>query len=249
MFEIFSELNKFNGIVFDESDHSYFYDGLRCTSVTTLLSKFKKPFETEIIAARYATKNGLIAADVIQEWEDIKNASTSKGTELHKYAELKFTNKHYEVDRSTGAQDLTFMIDNFYKDYINTLLLVRAELVVGDKELRICGMLDKLFYNVVDSELQIWDYKTNKEMSTYSKYKNKMTNGLEHLSECEYNTYSLQLGVYKKIIERNTNLRIGKSYICWVNDKNSNYVVIKTADLEKEVDVVLNSSIDNDYIF
>ena len=28
-----------------------------------------------------------------------------------------------------------------------------------------------------------------------------MTNGLEHLQECEFNTYSLQLGVYKKIIE------------------------------------------------
>jgi hypothetical protein len=102
---------------------------------------------------------------------------------------------------------------------------------------------------VVDSELQIWDYKTNKEIATYSKYKNKMTNGLQHLSECEYNTYSLQLGVYKKIIEKNTNLKIGKSYICWVNDKNSNYVVMKTADLEKEVDVVLNSSVYNDYIF
>ena len=249
MFEVFSELNKFNGIVFDDLDHSYFYEGLRCTSVTTLLSKFKKPFETNIIAARYATKNGLIAADVIQEWENIRDASASKGTELHKYAELKFTNKRYDVDKNTGAQDLTWMIDNFHKDYINKLLLVRAEFIVGDKDLRICGMLDKLFYNVVDNELQIWDYKTNKEMATHSKYKNKMTNGLEHLSECEYNTYSLQLGVYKKIIEKNTDLRIGKSYICWVNDKNSNYIVMKTADLEKEVDIVLNSSMDNDYIF
>ena len=249
MFEAFSELNKFNGIVFDDLDHSYFYDGLRCTSVTTLLSKFKKPFETNIIAERYATKNGLIAADVIQEWEKIRDASASRGTELHKYAELKFTNKRYDVDKNTGAQDLTWMIDNFYKDYINKLLLVRAEFIVGDKDLRICGMLDKLFYNVVDSELQIWDYKTNKEIATHSKYKNKMTNGLEHLAECEYNTYSLQLGVYKKIIEKNTDLKIGKSYICWVNDKNSNYIVMKTADLEKEVDIVLNSSTHNDYIF
>ena len=249
MFEAFSELNKFNVIVFDDLDHSYFYDGLRCTSVTTLLSKFKKPFETNIIASRYATKNGLIAADVIQEWEKIRDASASRGTELHKYAELKFTNKRYDVDKNTGAQDLTWMIDNFYKDYINKLLLVRAEFIVGDKDLRICGMLDKLFYNVVDSELQIWDYKTNKEIATHSKYKNKMTNGLEHLAECEYNTYSLQLGVYKKIIEKNTDLKIGKSYICWVNDKNSNYIVMKTADLEKEVDIVLNSSTHNDYIF
>jgi len=249
MFEVFSELNKFNGIIFDEADHSYFYNGLRCTSVTTLLSKFKKPFETNIIAARYASKNGLNTADVIQEWEDIKNASTSKGTEVHKYAELLFSSKHYDVDKSTGAQNLTWMIDNFYKDYINKLLLVRAELVVGDLDLRICGMLDKLFYNVNDSELQIWDYKTNKEINTYSKYKNKMTNGLEHLAECEYNTYSLQLGVYKKIIEKNTNLRIGKSYICWINDNNDNYKVIKTKDLDEEVDLVLNSSTQNDYIF
>jgi hypothetical protein len=76
-----------------------------------------------------------------------------------------------------------------------------------------------------------------------------MTNGLEHLAECEYNTYSLQLGVYKKIIEKNTNLRIGKSYICWINDSNDNYKVIKTKDLDEEVELVLNLSTQNDYIF
>jgi hypothetical protein len=249
MFEVFSELSKFNGILFDESDHSYFYNGLRCTSTTTLLSKFKKPFETDIIASRYATKNGLIAADVIQEWENIRDASASKGTEVHKYAELLFSNKHYDVDKSTGAQNLTWMVDNFYKDYINKLLLIKSELIVGDLDLRVCGMLDKLFYNVEDSELQIWDYKTNKEINTFSKYKNKMTNGLEHLAECEYNTYSLQLGVYKKIREKNTNLRIGKSYICWINDSNDNYKVIKTKDLDEEVELVLNLSTQNDYIF
>jgi len=68
-----------------------------------------------------------------------------------------------------------------------------------------------------------------------------MTNGLNHLQECEYNTYSLQLGIYKRIIERNTNLKLGKSYICWINDKNSSYKAFQMAEMDKEVDLIIKN--------
>jgi ATP-dependent exoDNAse (exonuclease V) beta subunit len=114
-------------------------------------------------------------------------------------------------------------------------------MIVGDEDLLLCGMIDQLFYNVKANELQIWDYKTNKEINTYSKYKNKMTNGLNHLQECEYNTYSLQLGIYKKIIEKNTNLKLGNSYICWINEQNDTYKTFKMADMVNEVDFIFNN--------
>lgn len=236
---LLAELNKFNGIIFNEDDHTYKYNGKSCISVTTAISKFKKPFNTKIIASKYAKKNGLQVEDVIQEWEDIKNHSTFRGSELHKYAEMRFSSKSYIVDDS--AKQLADMFDVFYDDVKDRLIPVKLEFVVGDEEYGICGMLDKLFYNVLAGCLQIWDYKTNKEISSFSKYKNRMIGPLSHLQECEMSTYSLQLSMYKMIIERNTSLRLGNSYLVWINDNNKKYKVIGTEYMQDECITILNS--------
>jgi len=179
-FEIFLELNKFNGIVFNDADHSYTYNGKPCVSVTSIISKFKKPFETEKRATGYAKKHGLEVEDVIANWDLSGKKATHKGSEAHKYAEYKFFNKHYDVDIFSGA-------------------------------LPICRKIDKFF------------------------------NGLSHLSECEFNTYSLQTTIYRKIIERNTSLLLGDSYVCWVNDENESYEIIKMDYMEREFDIIYNT--------
>jgi hypothetical protein len=238
-FEIFKELNKFNNIVFNESDHTYLLNGKKCTSVTQAISSFKKPFDTEIIASRYANKHGLETQDVIDEWDNIRIESTSRGSELHKYAEMRFLSKKYIPEEK--ASPLCNMFDKFYSDVKDRLIPVKLEFVVGDEEFLVGGMLDKLFYNTTAKALQIWDYKTNKEILRHSKYKNKMLGELSHLQECEFNTYSLQLSIYKLIIERNTNLKLGNSYIVWINDANEKYKVIGTDYMEREAMIILNS--------
>lgn len=247
MIEVFQELDKFNGIVFNEEAHTYKYDGLDCLSVTGIINRYKEPFDTDRIAANYAVKNGLSVFDVIIDWENKKNQAAYKGTQAHKYAELKFACKEYslgdsvEKEMSEKIHKLFNLIDGFYSDSKGKLIPIRAEMIVGDKSKRLCGMIDKLFYNVRAREIQIWDYKTNKEIKTYSPYKNKMINGLSHLHECEFNTYSLQLALYKKIIEENTNLKLGNSYICWINENNDTYKPIKTADMESEINQIWSS--------
>lgn len=240
-FDLFIELDKFNYISFNEELHEYKINNQKCISTTTLLNNYKKPFDTENIAWRYAVKNLKSVDEVIEEWEDKKNEASSKGTHLHRYAELKFACKEYDVPEESLPLILKQYIDKFYDDSIGRLIPIKSEMIVGDKDLKLCGMIDQLFYNVKEKEIQIWDYKTNKEIRTFSQYKNKMTNGLNHLQECEYNTYSLQLGIYKKIIERNTNLKLGKSYICWINDKNSSYKAFQMAEMDKEVDLIIKN--------
>lgn len=241
MVEIFQELEKFNGIVFNEEAHLYHYDGQLCTSVTTVIGKYKEPFDTQKIATIYAVKRGLSVFDVIADWDEKKIAACDKGSHVHKYAELKFACKKYKVDATEMSEILHRcfkIIDTFYDDCKGKLIPIRSELVIGDKQRRLCGMIDQLFYNVKAKEFQIWDYKTNKEINTSNDYKKKMINGFNHLDECELNTYSLQLGLYKKIIEENTNIKIGNSYICWVNEVNDTYKPIKVANMDNEINKI-----------
>ena len=243
MYEIITELNKFNNVVFNEGDHSYYLDGRRCISTTELIGRYKKKFETSIMAYKVAVRDGRTFNDVIAEWDDKRITSQIRGTELHKCAELMFQSKGYNPNEYV-TNKLYEMLQDFHKDYKNILALVRAELVVGDDTYGVGGMLDKLFYNMEENELQIWDYKTNKEINMKSKYKAKMINGLNHLEECEYNTYSLQLSIYKKIIEKNTSLKIGKSYLCWINEENDSYEIIETKYFDTESTLMLNNRID-----
>jgi hypothetical protein len=237
------QLNKFTDIVFHEDEHKYTYNGYECKSVTTLLKDYKHIFDDVLIAGKYAKKNGLELIDVLKNWDQIREKSGTIGTEVHRYAEMKFLQKAYIphwYEYEPPMQLLTY-VDNFYHDTKNKLIPIKLEFVIGSFNKRLCGMIDKLFWNVKAKELQIWDYKTSKKIETSSPFKNKMRNGLQHLDDCEYNTYSLQLGIYKKIIETECQIKLGNSYICWLNAENDNYKVIKTADMEQEVDLIWNS--------
>ncbi len=237
------QLNKFTDIVFHEDEHKYTYNGYECRSVTTLLKDYKHIFDDVLIAGKYAKKHGMELIDVLKNWDQIREKSGTIGTEVHRYAEMKFLQKAYIphwYEYEPPMQLLTY-VDNFYQDTKNKLIPVKLEFVIGSFDKRLCGMIDKLFWNVKAKELQIWDYKTSKKIETSSAFKNKMRNGLQHLDDCEYNTYSLQLGIYKKIIETECQIKLGNSYICWLNAENDNYKVIKTAGMEQEVDLIWNS--------
>ncbi len=236
------QLNKFTDIVFHEDEHKYTYNGYECRSVTTLLKDYKHIFDDVLTAGKYAKKHGMELIDVLKNWDQIREKSGTIGTEVHRYAEMKFLQKAYIphwYEYDPPMQLLTY-VDNFYHDTKDKLIPIKLEFVIGSFNKRLCGMIDKLFWNIKAQELQIWDYKTSKKIETSSPFKNKMRNGLQHLDDCEYNTYSLQLGIYKKIIETECQIKLGNSYICWLNAENDNYKVIKTADMEQEVDLIWN---------
>jgi ATP-dependent exoDNAse (exonuclease V) beta subunit len=113
------------------------------------------------------------------------------------------------------------------------------ELVVGDAELGIGGMVDGLFWNQKMGELQIWDYKTNKEIATFSKYKKKMLAPINFLQECEMTTYSIQLNLYKYIIQKNTNLKIGKCYLVHIHEEQEKYNVIECLEYQDIVELLI----------
>ena len=114
------------------------------------------------------------------------------------------------------------------------LVPVRAEVVVGDTEWGITGMIDQIFFNEKSGKLEIWDWKTNKAIKKDNKWQ-KFKKPLSHLDVCELNTYSLQLSFYRLIVERNTELELGDSYIVWFNENNESYKVMKCFDFRDEI--------------
>jgi ATP-dependent exoDNAse (exonuclease V) beta subunit len=252
--EIIKELAKFNHIKFHDKEHKYYLNGKKMSSVTQLIGKFKQPFDSDYWSEKKANERGILKEDILKEWKYKADFATQKGSAVHAFAENYLFNKVFpfpeqemvEVlgsvenmfDCRAAVKSITQLFKKFYEDSYEKLVPVRAELVVGDDELGLCGMVDQLFWNEKSGELEIWDWKTNKEIKETNKWQ-QFKDPLNHLDVCELNTYSLQLSLYKHIIERNTNLKLGNSYIVWLNENNDTYKVFKCHNFEKEVKSIL----------
>lgn len=250
-FTFFEELSKFSGIKYIDSSHEYFYNSIPQCSVTTFIGKFKPKFDTEKEAQKYSIKHGLKYEDVIESWDYAREYASLKGKTFHSYVEYWYNNRIYEYDKSElssrfgesiniNIDKMIKLFDKFYNDSKNVLIPVRSELIVGDQDFGLCGTVDQIFYNKKYNEFQIFDWKTNKNIEQQNNFGNKFNNPISHLDVCEYNTYSLQLTTYKYIIEKNTNIKLGSTYIVWFNELNSEYKIFKCSDLSREFEDMVN---------
>lgn len=114
----------------------------------------------------------------------------------------------------------------FMEDFKH-LIPVAIEYKVADLEMELAGTFDRLYYNEITEELEIWDFKTDKKIKTSSQYeKIKIFN----VDDCELQKYSIQTSFYKRIIEKNTNLRLGQSNIAHLNLKDERMDIYKCTD-------------------
>jgi len=251
--ELIRELAKFNNIKYYDKPHKYYIDGEELTSVTTFIGKFKEKFDEEYWSKRKAKERGITQKEILAEWKNKSLTSTEKGTAFHEYAENYLTNRIFpfpqeQINNVLGEGNdvkerfdkIVILFEEFYKQSYGKLIPIRAELVVGDKELGICGMVDQLFFNEKSGKLEIWDWKTNKKIDKKNRWQ-QFKEPISHLDVCELNTYSLQLSLYKYIITRNTNIDLGDNYIVWFNEKNDKYFPIKCHDYTQEIKVMLRT--------
>jgi len=251
------ELAKFNDVKYFDGPHKYYVNGREYVSATTFIGNFKPKFETQRMAEQYANRRKLDVNDVIADWDLKRDISTVKGTLVHNMAENWWNNKSFPYDPSVAvnAFGLDIIKENydkceiifkkFWADASENLIPVKMELVVCDHDYEIAGMLDCLFYNKKSTMLEIWDYKTNKAIKEKNDFGERFKSPISHLDVCEINTYSLQLGLYKHIIEKNTNLKLGNSYLIWINENNENYKIYKCKDLTAELKTMIEHHINN----
>ena len=214
-------------IIFNAADHSYKSieaEGIDWISVTSLLSNFKKPFDAEKVAASVTKKTrskwyGIPPEKILELWKAEADRATTLGTFYHNQREADICSSS-----SIELEGLPIPIykpieENSQKKAPEQKLTdgIYPEHMVYIKSAGICGQSDLV--EVVNSKVNIIDYKTNKEIKTES-FKNwegtsdKMSHPVSHLDDCNFNHYALQLSIYMYIIlKHNRKLRPGKIYI------------------------------------
>ena len=118
--------------------------------------------------------------------------------------------------------------------------LLKAEWVIGDKQAQIAGRIDAIiqFQREGKTITSLLDWKTGT-----IKLKNhfqKMKPPFSDLDDCAYNHYSIQLSLYRLILERNLNIKLDHGLLINISDTGS-IRPIKAKDLRQSLNRLLFS--------
>jgi hypothetical protein len=206
---------------FEEKGHKYFTDdGFDWISVTKLVSQFKEPFDAPKVAERCAKgKNpkykGKTAQEILDIWDKENKRATTLGSWYHNQREKDVLNCNTITRDGIELPIISPLYDNEIKIAPDQTLIsgVYPEHFVYLRSASICGQADRV--EVVGDRIDVYDYKTNKEIKTegyefWDGTKKMMLGPLRHLEDCEFNHYALQLSIYMYImLKHNYNLYPG----------------------------------------
>lgn len=232
------------GIVFDEKPHVYYVHGKTDnTSVTTLVHKFFPKFDPDLVVSRMMrSKNwpnspyfGQTAEEIKNQWTQSGLDATTKGTYMHKSIEL-FYNNEPITDNDTPEYKM-FM--DFQADHKDTLEAYRTEWEVYDEDHKIAGSIDMVFRNLDDGTYSIYDWKRTKEIKTRNAFGGRGSHPLTSFHDCNYVHYSLQLNIYKRILETKYGKTIRDMYlVCMHPDYPNSYKKYEVMDMQEQVALI-----------
>lgn len=227
-------------IYFDEEHHKYTTDKVKdMTSVTTFIKSFFTPFNADEVLnklSRFGTLQkkypNMTQGDVKAMWSNQGKQASERGTKLHKYIELFYNGISAPID-----EDIKKEISMFKEWAIQmNRTPYRTEWCIYDEELKIAGMIDMICRADPRDprKLAIYDWKCSKEI----KYKNKYSRArdpISHLEDCNFNHYSLQLNLYKYILEKNYNVEIVDMHLVVIHSNNEQCQLIPVRNMKEEI--------------
>lgn len=200
-------------------------------SATTFISNFKKPFEADVVAdkcsrTRKSKWYGMTPKEIKDAWKAEALRATTLGTWYHDQRESDICS--FETMERMGVEVpiVRPQMSEGVKISPNQKLTdgVYPEHMVYLRSAGICGQSDLV--EVVNGEVHITDYKTNKEikLSGFTNWEGittKMLKPLSHLDDCHLSHYALQLSLYMyMILKHNPKLEAGTLTIHHIQFEN-----------------------------
>lgn len=200
----------FDKLHFEESIHKYYVDGEPLkTSVSGVVGKFGKVFDSHNISLGVAKKEGRTQAEVLQEWKDISDKACDLGNEVHLFGEDYFSDR--TLKPSNGFEEA---IVKFWDSLPSFLIPAFPELQMYHFEKMFGGTADIILYNTKTGKFVILDYKTNKDL--FKNFKGQtLLAPFDYLLDCPYNKYQIQLSLYQILLEQ-TGVEVSSRKIIWL---------------------------------
>lgn len=247
-------LKSFSNLIYNDSEHKYFLEGIELTPVTKICHFFEESQDFTLIAQKYAKKNNLDWVEVKRQWDLKSLLSKEVGNSIHKFAEgfhyliLGEEDKFKSIGNNNICEDYYLpyslkqnAIIKYFYDILNQgEIPVVAECKIYWKELKISGTLDSLVYSKEIDGFIIRDYKNNEEMK--KSFIKPLLFPFQNYNTEPLSNYILQCNLYQCILE-NIGINIKRRELVWVKD-SGNYELIslpnETQKLREFLPKILN---------
>jgi ATP-dependent exoDNAse (exonuclease V) beta subunit len=229
-------------IVFDEPTHTYTVNGtykgyISCTGFLHAFFGHFDPAET-VRKMRASPKwpqskyFGKTDEEIIAGWAASGKDASEKGTAMHLAIE-QFLNEAEPLAEVLGTKEWEYFMD-FWNEHGADLEPYRTEWEVWAEEIKLAGSIDMVFRRRSTGEYLIYDWKRSREIRTDNRFQSGL-GPLGHLPDCNYWHYSLQLNVYRWILQKHYGLNITELAILVFHPENKGYKRYKLPLLEEEV--------------
>jgi len=241
-------------ISFEEESHTYTIDGQRAgwVSCTGFIHGFFSPFDPDSVIEKmmksskwkpggdsYEKYKGMSPEEIKKKWNDDGGESSSLGTRMHLDIEHYYNASpigNLAVDdwEANASTEWDYFMEFERRWRIpRGLYPLRTEWLVFNETIKLAGSIDMVFTKP-DGTLAIYDWKRAKEI----KYENKYQSGLEplqHLPDTNYWHYSLQLNIYRRILEMFYDVKVSELALVVLHPNNRSFRVIQLNLMEDEV--------------
>lgn len=224
---------------FDEADHTYTVNGKQLISVTTLISKFFKEFDSEYWAQKKARERGVDVEVIKAEWEAKSKSARSKGTEMHAMIE-----NYY---KGGSINDVPADIRTYFSHFAAAYQLepYRSEWALYDEDFGIAGTLD--FLELKNGVFTLYDWKRSEkliwhgEVDKVNRFGEKGLAPIENIDDTTYWHYALQLSMYRYLLEKNYGISVSAGRLAVFHPRLDKYYVLEVPNLRSEVIAILNA--------
>lgn len=226
---IISELSRTDGesVTLDKLQHRYYselHPEIEFTSATTFIGYFFEPFDTLKVAGQLVANSeryaGLTVEKLTEQWQQ----DTDEGSAIHEEIEHFLRSGHppKRAKSKTAAQWLEHFSSPRYELF--------PEQTLFSLNHNLAGTADLLVLDKQTGEYSLYDWKTNKAITTTSfRGKKGAHPATNHLPDCHLSKYSLQLSIYKYLCEEHYNISIASMAI--VHLKTTAVSIIPVRDL------------------
>lgn len=207
-----------NSVQLEPVSHTYKNaKGKEYLSVSKLLGMLSEKFENTPAYAR-------ASEETRAEWKAKGTKAANHGTAIHNALEL-YSQTGQILKENAHMEPVIKSITAEYKEYH----LTYDEVCLYNDSYRIAGTTDKLCMTSSrkDCDVDIADFKTNLKgvITMHSDYKKRLFHPVDHLQDCNYTKYCLQLSLYAYFFEELTGRRVRKMFIHYIppTDMMSHY--------------------------
>ena len=217
-------IDKHHLLTLDETTHTYTLkdSNIEFNSVTEFISTFFQPFNEMEIAKKlikhpkYQKKN---VSDILEDWEQRRNRGTIVHKEIEDFITQMSNNDSIIMPEGLdlkSKQGIEFLKTSYYKQpekKKNNLIF--SEVKVFSEKLKLAGTIDLLIYNKEKNEISLIDWKTNQNIKKKDKaYKyGRQGTPAQKIYDCNFEKYTLQLSMYRYILEKFYNVSVSGLYI------------------------------------